>query len=158
MKVRIFVFYLGICFLVFVDSYLLSKPSFIGKIGLLIYGYNYLRSYPRTLLLVFCVACAVLIITMTIHGLMLRQIIRKRLAIWISLLLVLASVGLLVGSILYFSTGTYVHVGLKFRMGVFLLPVIPILIFGLEFLLILKYQELSTSNRIADNPPEQINP
>src|ERR671912_30796 len=53
--IRKVTFYWTLLTLILVNSWLLSKPNILGKIGLIIYKYHYLRSFPRTLLTVWIV-------------------------------------------------------------------------------------------------------
>lgn len=55
-------FYLVVACLSVINSLLLASPNLLGKIGLLIYHYRFLRTFPRTLLTVsIAVVFAVLI-------------------------------------------------------------------------------------------------
>ncbi len=47
-----FGFFIVMALLSVIDSLLLAKPNLMGKVGLLIYKYNYLRTIPRAMLTV----------------------------------------------------------------------------------------------------------
>ena len=51
-------FYANVIGLIILNGLLLSEPNLLGKIGLIVYKYNYLRSFPRTLLTV-AIVCTI---------------------------------------------------------------------------------------------------
>src|SRR5688572_31966389 len=59
--------------LMLVDSWLLSKPNILGKIGLIIYKYHYLRSFPRTLLTVWIVVSISILIVLLVQYLLKQE-------------------------------------------------------------------------------------
>ncbi len=122
-------FYLFIAALIVLDAVLLRSPNLLGKIGLLVYKYHYLRTFPKTLLTVTLVAGVVVIIAETIHFAVRREIIKRLSGMIILFLLTILSVALLIKTGMDFSTGSYSHTGLRFRSGAYLLPTILIVVF-----------------------------
>jgi hypothetical protein len=123
-------FYAILTGLVIFDAYLLSKPNLLGKIGLIIFKYYYLRTFPRALVTVVLV-CGIAVGAVELISFLIR---RRSLSAGIGnavliLLLVLAFAQLVVTGI-DFSRWTYSHTGLKFRLGAFMLPTLVIVILG----------------------------
>ncbi|MGC3948555.1 MAG: hypothetical protein QM762_29320 [Chryseolinea sp.] len=122
-------FYSVVVALIILNGYLLSKPNLLGKIGLIVYKYYYLRSFPRTLLTV-TIVCAIAVLLMELFS----YLVRRR-AIGLMLggilfgLLLALSFAQLVKTGIDFSTWSYSHTGLRFRLGAFLLPTVVIYIF-----------------------------
>jgi hypothetical protein len=129
MKNRL-LFYGVIVILTVVDSYLLASPNLLGKIGLFIYKYQYLRTFPKTLLTTFIVVFASILITELIHLLIKKQIMRTGSGRFFLLLFVLLSVAIFAKTAIDFSTWTYGHTGTRFKYGAYLLPVLLINVFG----------------------------
>jgi hypothetical protein len=129
MKKR-FVFYLFIAALIVLDSVLLRSPNLLGKIGLVIYKYHYLRTFPKTLLTVSSVIIAAIVIAEIIRWLAGSGALSRRPSIAILLVLILATLGVLVKTGLDFSTWTYSHTGSRFKYGAYLLPAILLTVFG----------------------------
>lgn len=127
--IRKVTFYWVLLTLVLIDSWLLSKPNILGKIGLLIYKYHYLRSFPRTLLTVWMVVSVSVLIVLLIQYLTRQGKMSKIVgtvtlgAFAIGSLLVLGQV------YLDFTSWSYSHTGLKFRYGAHLLPAILVFVF-----------------------------
>jgi hypothetical protein len=115
-------FYLFIAALTILDAVLIRSPNLLGKIGLLIYKYHYLRTFPKALLTVAIVVGVSVCITEVIHFSVKKGVIRRALATILVALLTLGSLVLLVKTGLDFSTGMYSHTGLRFRCGAYLLP------------------------------------
>ncbi len=107
------------------DAYLLSHPNLIGRIGILVYRHDYLKTFPRALATVFLVLGICLFICEVI-----RRIKLPRAAIaWYLMFMVL---GLALFSYVYvsFSSLTYSMTGKAFIYGAHLLPILMIGIFG----------------------------
>jgi hypothetical protein len=117
-------FYCLIALFVVIDSFLLSSPNLLGKIGLFIYKYSYLRTFPRTLLTVSIAVLVIVIIGELILILVRKGIVKKKSGRIIFGLLILISVGALIKTALDFSTWTYGHTGARFRYGAYLLPLL----------------------------------
>jgi hypothetical protein len=123
-------FYLFILALVVLDAVLLRSPNLLGKIGLIVYKYHYLRTFPKALITVFTVIAIAAFIAESIRWLVVGEKIGRstgRLILWAFIVLASAA---LVKTGLDFSTWTYSHTGQRFRYGAYLLPVILIAVFG----------------------------
>jgi hypothetical protein len=127
--IRKVTFYWILLTLILVDSWLLSKPNLIGKVGLIIYKYHYLRSFPRTLLTVWLVVSISILIVLLVQYLMKQTKISKMVASLILGTLLVASV-LMMGKVyMDFTAWTYSHTGWRFRYGAYLLPMIVMTVF-----------------------------
>src|SRR5687767_15766883 len=89
-------FYLFVAALVVLDSVLIRSPNLLGKIGLIIYKYSYLRTFPRTLMTVGSVVAIAVFITEIIRWMTKRGVLKRVISISILLVLTLISVALLV--------------------------------------------------------------
>lgn len=122
-------FYLFVGALVVLDAVLLRSPNLLGKIGLIIYKYHYLRTFPKALITVAIVVGTALAITELIHWLVSRESVKRSTAFTILAVLAVACVGMLVKTAFDFSAWSYSHTGLRFRLGAYLLPFILVLVF-----------------------------
>jgi hypothetical protein len=122
-------FYLFIVALVVLDSVLIRSPNLLGKIGLIIYKYSYLRTFPRTLMTVGSVVGIAVLITELIRWMTKREVLKRVVSISILFILALISIGLLVKTGIDFTAWSYSHTGLRFRIGAYLLPVILLVVF-----------------------------
>ena len=116
------------------DAYLLSHPNFIGRIGILIYRHDYLKTFPRALATVFLVLGVCLFICEVI-----RRVRLPRSAVaWYLMGMVL---GMALFSYVYvsFSSPTYGMTGKAFIYGAHLLPILITGIFG-RYLITAIYQ------------------
>lgn len=116
------------------DAYLLSHPNLIGRIGILIYRHDYLKTFPRALATVFLVLGICLFICEVI-----RRVKLPRAAItWYLMGMVL---GMALFSYVYvsFSSLTYSMTGKAFIYGAHLLPILMTGIFG-RYLIMAIYQ------------------
>jgi hypothetical protein len=129
MKKRL-LFYLFVAALVVLDSVLLRSPNLLGKIGLIIYRYHYLRTFPKTLLTVSIVILTAVVLSELIRWLVRLKSIKQLVGVLFLVLLILASVAILFKTGLDFSTWTYSHTGNRFKYGAYLLPFILIVVFG----------------------------
>lgn len=127
--IRKVTFYWILLTLILVDSWLLSKPNLLGKVGLIIYKYHYLRSFPRTLLTVWLVVSISILIVFLVQYLMKQQKLSKLVASVILGILLVASVSMMVKVYFDFTAWTYSHTGWKFRYGAYLLPMIVMAVF-----------------------------
>jgi hypothetical protein len=135
-------FYWILLTLMLVNSWLLSKPNILGKIGLIIYKYHYLRSFPRTLLTVWIVVSTAVLIVLLIQYLMKQEKVSKTVATIILSAFLFSSILILTKVALDFTSWSYSHTGLKFRIGAHMLPVILIIIFGNGLLQIRRTPEI----------------
>src|SRR5688572_25375893 len=123
--------------LMLVDSWLLSKPNLLGKIGLIIYKYHYLRSFPRTLLTVWIVLSISVLIVLLVQYLRKHEKISKIFATMVLSVCFLAAASMLGKVYADFTSWSYSHTGIKFRYGAYLLPMIMMLVFANGILQIL---------------------
>jgi hypothetical protein len=135
--IRKVTFYWVLLTLVLIDSWLLSKPNILGKIGLLIYKYHYLRSFPRTLLTVWLVVSSAVLIVLLIQFLVKGQRISKGIGVVVLAACAVGSLLVLCQVYVDFTSWSYSHTGWKFRYGAHLLPGIVVFVFanGLAVLL-----------------------
>jgi hypothetical protein len=122
-------FYPFISFLVVLNGLLLSRPNLLGKVGLKIYHYTYLRSFPKALLTVVLVTGIAIALCEVIAYFANRGALGKRASNATLLLLAVICSGLLIKTVMDFSGGSYGHTGLQFRMGACLLPTNLLLVF-----------------------------
>jgi hypothetical protein len=116
--------------LMLVDSWLLSKPNLLGKIGLIIYKYHYLRSFPRTLLTVWIVVSISVLIVLLVQFLMKREKLSRLISTAVLAACFIAAALIMTKVAIDFTSWSYSHTGLKFRLGAYLLPAILMIIFG----------------------------
>lgn len=128
--IRKVTFYWLVATLVLVDSWLLSKPNILGKIGLIIYKYHYLRSFPRTLLTVWIVVSTGILIVWVVQRLLDSGKLSRTLSMWILAACFAAAALIMVKVAIDFTAWTYSHSGSKFKYGAHLLPGILMLVFG----------------------------
>jgi len=138
-------FYFVLIALAIVDAFLLSKPNLLGKIGLIIYKYHYLRTFPRTLLTVAIVVVISFGIAEGIGLLVKRGVLKRVLGVVTLLSLVALSFAALVKTGLDFSTWTYSHTGLRFRFGAYLLPTLLIILFTYALVKLPKHEAFPES-------------
>jgi hypothetical protein len=122
-------FYSALVGLIILNAFLLSKPNLLGKIGLIVYKYYYLRSFPSTLLTVTLVCAIAAGLMELVSYLVRRRIIGRTLGAAILGFLVALGFAQLVKTGFDFSAWTYSHTGLRFRLGAFMLPTVVIAIF-----------------------------
>jgi hypothetical protein len=122
-------FYLFIAALVILDAVLIRSPNLLGKIGLLVYKYHYLRTFPKALLTVFLVVGLATVFSETIRFAVKKAVLKDLAGKILFFLLTAMAVALAIKVGLDFSSGSYAHTGLRFRIGAFMLPVILIVVF-----------------------------
>lgn len=145
-------FYLFIAALIVLDSVLIRSPNLLGKIGLIIYKYSYLRTFPRTLMTVGSVVGMAVIIAEIIRWMTKRSVLKRVVSISILLILALISVALLVKTGIDFTAWSYSHTGLRFRIGAYLLPVILTSVFVYALITLPKVTEPAlTSSPVEEN-------
>ena len=116
--------------LILVDSWLLSKPNILGKIGLIIYKYHYLRSFPRTLLTVWTVVSISILIVLLVQYLQRQKKLTRGVSNFILGAFLCLSLLIIAKVYIDFTSWSYSHTGLKFRYGAYLLPTILMIIFA----------------------------
>lgn len=134
-------FYLFIAALIVLDSVLIRSPNLLGKIGLIIYKYSYLRTFPRTLMTVGSVVGIAVLIAEIIRWMTKRAVLKRVVSISILLILSLISAALLVKTGIDFTAWSYSHTGLRFRIGAYLLPVILLAVFIYSLITLPKPEE-----------------
>ena len=127
--IRKVTFYWILLTLMLVDSWLLSKPNILGKIGLIIYKYHYLRSFPRTLLTVWTVVSISILFVLLVQYLRKQEKLSNMLAKLILGACICASLLMVTKVYIDFTSWSYSHTGLKFRYGAYLLPMILMMVF-----------------------------
>jgi hypothetical protein len=127
-------FYLFIAALVILDAVLIRSPNLLGKIGLLVYKYHYLRTFPKALLTVSLVIGVATIFSETIRFAVKKALIKNLAGKVLLFLLTALSVALAIKVGLDFSSGSYAQTGLRFRCGAYLLPVILVVVFAYGWL------------------------
>jgi hypothetical protein len=143
-------FYIILGILVLFDSVLLASPNLLGKVGLIIYKYHYLRNFPRALLTISIVCGAFTLITLGISRLFEKRIINKTWTLSILYLLV-GLVILYYAKLIYdFSRWSYSHTGWRFKSGVYLLPFILLFIVGYTIWLV-KFRSIQVKP-VNDDP------
>ena len=128
--IRKVTFYWVLLTLMLVDSWLLSKPNILGKIGLIVYKYHYLRSFPRTLLTVWIVVSISILIVLLVQYLRKQEKLSRAGANIILGVCVCASLLIMAKVYIDFTSWSYSHTGWKFRYGAYLLPAILMIIFA----------------------------
>jgi hypothetical protein len=128
MRVRI-IFSLFLIALTLLDAVLLRSPNLLGKIGLLIYNYHYLRTFPKALLTVSLVVGVSAILGELIRIGVQRLLLKKFTGKLLLILFMMLAVTLLVKTGIDFSSGTYSQTGIRFRLGACLLPAILLVVF-----------------------------
>ncbi len=122
-------FYIIIAILVAMDSLLLTSPNLLGKIGLFIYKFHYLRTFPRALLTVGLVVSIAILLGELVRFLVKSGTIGRGKGI-LFLLIMVASCGAIAWKTAHdFSKWTVSHTGLRFKYGAYLLPALLMLIF-----------------------------
>jgi hypothetical protein len=122
-------YFVSVALLSVIDALLLAKPNLLGKIGLWVYKYSYLRTFPRALVTVSIVVGATLLISELIVMAKKRKWMSKSVGTITVLIFTLASIGILAKVVMDFSHGSYSHTGSYFKVGVYLLPSILVFIF-----------------------------
>jgi len=123
------IFYAVLTGMVLLNSYLLSKPNLLGKIGLLILKYSYLCSFPRTLLTVSIIVSVALVMCWLIEFFVVRNKLPKKAGIAILLVMTILSLLLLYQTKQEFKAWSLSHIGAKFRYGAYMLPSLLAVIF-----------------------------
>jgi hypothetical protein len=122
-------FYLFIMALITLDAVLIRSPNLLGKIGLWIYKYHYLRTFPKALLTVFLVVGVATVFSEAIRYAVKKELLKNRAGKVLFFLLTALSVALAIKVGIDFSSGSYEHTGLRFRSGAYLLPIILVVVF-----------------------------
>ncbi len=118
-------FYLILSILGTVDAWLLAHPNLIGRMGILFYKYDMIKTTPRAFMTVFA---TIFVASMVAH--FMTEKVKKPTSTIITILLLVVSIGLTIQTYFKFSAGTYAMTGAGFKVGAVLLPIILAIIFG----------------------------
>jgi len=150
-------YYLFLTALIVLDAVLLRSPNLLGKIGLIIYKYHYLRTFPKALLTVSLVVGVASILAEVIRFTVRNDMIKRITGRVILFLFLLASAVILIKTAMDFTAWSYVHTGLRFRLGAYLLPAILVLVFTRAWLTLPKKKEkFPVSPVVEDKKPESF--
>jgi protein-S-isoprenylcysteine O-methyltransferase Ste14 len=139
-----FTYYLFILAMTLLDAVLLRSPNLLGKIGLWIYKYHYLRTFPKTLLTVLLVVGVAIVLAELIRFGVRRAILKRRLGKMALIFFLMLAVMLLVKTGMDFSSGTYSQTGIRFRIGACLLPAILMIVFSAAWITLPTADQVST--------------
>lgn len=117
-------FYLLLLILVVLDGWLMAHPNLIGRLGVFIYEYDYLATFPHALGVVAGVVAIALLLSWLVGRL------SQPVAIGLLTALTAAGVYWLVSSINQFTSGVYKLTGAGFRAGAILLPGLIVAVFA----------------------------
>ncbi|GAA4449977.1 hypothetical protein GCM10023189_09890 [Nibrella saemangeumensis] len=136
-------FYIFLLVLVVLDGWLLAHPNIIGKVGVFVYDYAYLRTFPRAVGTVTAVVGVALLLSWVV-----RRLSRPA-ALTLSALLLVLGVLWLIQSIGQFTSGVYRLTGAGFKAGAILLPGLATLVFaaGLVDVLLTKTPKVRQRSR-----------
>jgi len=124
------IFYALIVFpLVVINSFLLSKPNILGKMGLIIYKFHYLRTFPRALLTVAIVVGIAVLVAESIRAFTLREAISDKMGRVVLVFFIAICGAILIKTGMDFSTWAVGHTGRRFKYGAYLLPIVLMIIF-----------------------------
>jgi len=121
-------FYVLLAVLVVLNAWLLANPNLIGRVGVFLYEYDYISTFPRALGTV----AAVMGVTL-LAGLAVRRFFGRAIALVILAMLVVMGLLWVVQSVGQFTTGVYKFTGAGFKAGAILMPGLVTLIFGKFF-------------------------
>ena len=121
-------FYIALAILVLIDAWLLAHPNLVGKMGILMYKYDMIRTFPRALATVGLT----LLFASILAEVLLNKLTIKNAQLVLGILL-LASVGLFFQTWFKFSEGSYTLTGAGFKTGARLMPFLLVLVFGRSF-------------------------
>jgi len=116
--------------LVVVDAILLANANMLGKIGLFIHKYEFLKNFPRALVTIsLMVGIAAGFVEVVL--LLMRNERMKRAGVTILSFMTICTLAVAIyTSIMFFTKWTYTHTGLRFRLGALMLPVLLLAIFA----------------------------
>ena len=121
-------FYIALAILALIDAWLLAHPNLVGKMGILMYKYDMIRTFPRALA---TVGLTLLFAAVLSEILPIKLPAQKARLVLGSLLLI--SVGLFIQTWFKFSEGSYTLTGAGFKTGARLMPFLLVLVFGRSF-------------------------
>lgn len=121
-------FYVLLLVLVVLNAWLLANPNLIGRVGVFLYEYDYISTFPRALGTVAAVIAVALLI-----GLAVRRLFKRPIALVITAMLVVIGILWVVQAVGQFTSGVYQFTGAGFKAGAILLPALVTLTFGKFF-------------------------
>jgi hypothetical protein len=121
-------FYILLLVLVVLDAWLLANPNLIGRVGIFLYEYDYISTFPRALGTVAAVIGVSLLL-----GLSVRRFFGRAIALVMLAMLVVIGLLWVVQSVGQFTTGVYKFTGAGFKAGAILQPALVTLVFGTFF-------------------------
>ena len=151
-------FYLFVLTLVVLDAVLLRSPNLLGKIGLIIYKYHYLRTFPKALLTLSCVVAIAILIAEGVRWLVSKEQLGRVIGRLILLVFMALAAAALIKTGMDFSSWTYSRTGQRFGYGAYLLPLILMTIFGYAAFTLPKPHERFPESPIMKNTPNEDTP
>ena len=118
-------FYVILAILTLIDAWLLAHPNLIGRMGILFYKYDMIKTLPRAFGTVFCTVLVAILMGYLIENKLTKPVSTIAISIF-----VVASLSLTVQNYFKFSSGTYAFTGAGFKTGAVLLPIILVIVFG----------------------------
>lgn len=108
-----------VSFVTLITAWLISKPNFLGKLGLIIYRIHFLKTFPRALA---TVAAVVIVVAVSVEWV--SSVRSSLLRNGLLLFLLMACVALEVKTHYDFQSWAISHTGKKLRVGAYLLPLL----------------------------------
>ncbi len=107
------------------DAYMVSHPNLIGTIGVWMYKYEMIKTFPKALLTVLCAMAFS-------YGIsnFLQNKAKQKWAKYVLVFCLIASIATLIQIYFKFSAGSYALTGKVFKFGMHLFPILLIYIFG----------------------------
>lgn len=121
-------FYILLLVLVLLDGWLLANPNLIGRVGVFLYEYEYISTFPRALLTVVTVVGVALL-----AGVAVKRFFGRAVALVVLAMLVVLGLLWVVQAVGQFTSGVYQFTGEGFKAGAILLPGLVTLVFGKFF-------------------------
>ena len=118
-------YYVILAILTLIDAWLLAHPNLFGKIGILFYKYDMIKTLPRAFGTVFFTVLMAILM-----GYLIESKLSKPVSIIAISIFVVASLSLTIQNYFKFSSGTYSLTGAGFKTGAVLLPIILMIVFG----------------------------
>ena len=126
-------YYVILVILTLIDAWLLAHPNLIGRMGILFYKYDMIKTLPRAFGTVFCTVLVAILM-----GYLIESKLKKPVSTIAISIFVVASLSLTVQNYFKFSSGTYALTGAGFKTGAVLLPIILLIVFGKSLIEIIK--------------------
>ncbi len=131
-------FYLLLAILVFLDAWLMAHPNTLGKFGIWLYKYDYLRTFPKALATIGLSTLCLAVVSELVW-----RFLPATFAKIIYILLLILFVFTCIQTIQQFSSGIYAHTGSSFRLGAMLLPAIHLLVLGYGLWMAIRKKNIS---------------